>query len=704
MIRVFVLAGAAAAAIGAAGWAGTAPASDWKIAGPFGGTATAVALDPGNPNLVLAGGMSSLLFRSKDGGSTWQLLDFPRINLSEVTSVLIDPADSNHYLAGVVSAEGGGLFESSDAGKTWSTVEKIRSVGVRALAYAPSKPSRFVAGTLQGVWASDDSGKTWSRISDPQNLEMQGISAIAVDSKDPNVIYAGTSHLPWKTMDGGKTWQSISTGMIDDSDVFSIYVDSGNPATVFASACSGIYASANRGDQWRKLMGIPNTSRRTHVVRQDPSNASILYAGTTTGLFKSIDNGAKWKSLTDTQVNSMALNPANPKELYLALDYGGIGKSYDGGEAINPANQGFVDRAISDVTQSGNKLVAIQSQAGETSGIFVSADHGETWAQLHGIRGLAGVHLQTITGMFSEDRILLAASTRRLYKSIDGGMLWKPAAIRVIIPPPPSAAAKPAPVRHSARTRRTVRAHTARPVKPVIKTREVNPAEIYALYSRKNGSKELMFAATDLGLLRSEDAGERWTQTNIPGAASTGVNAVYFSPNSDGYLIARTPGGLFSSKDDGDHWSELRFPLPTSDINGIAIPAEADAPLLVATRVGLYLSRDGGAEWFANLGGIPASTVAAVLYTGANHTAYAVEYGQLFETTDAGASWKAIPTSIPNLRIRQLWMPELASGRLYGITSSLGIIHRDLTTLATSAGLSTEPIGGASKPVNTSER
>lgn len=676
MIGRFILPGAAAAAIGMAAWAGSASVTDWKVAGPFGGTATAVTLDPENSNVLLAGGMSSLLFRSRDAGVNWELMDFPKLHLSELSSILVDPADPNHYLAGVISAEGGGLFESNDAGKTWCPSKSFQNVGVRALAAAPSRPSRFVAGTLQGVWLSDDSGRTWARISDLQNLEMIGISAVAIDTRDPNVIYAGTSHLPWKTMDGGKTWQSISTGMIDDSDVFSIYVDPSNPATVLASACSGIYASANRGDQWRKLMGIPNTSRRTHVVRQDPTNESILYAGTTTGLFKSVDRGVSWKTLTDTQVNSMVLDPRSPSQMYLAMEDDGIGKSFDGGQQIVLANNGFVDRAISAVTRSGSKLVAIESQDAGTSGLFVSSDRGDTWTQLRSVRGLAGVHLKTIAGLQSEDRILLAATTRQLYKSIDGGMIWKPVPVRLVIPPPPpKPEAQPAPTHRTTHGKSVSRTHSRVPAKPVAKIREISPTEIFGLYTAKNAAKEVMFAATDLGLLRSEDAGEHWNQTDVPG--SPGVMAVYFSPNSNGYLIARAAGGLFESKDYGDHWAEIRFPLPPSDINEIAIPADANAPLLVATRLGLYLSRDGGANWFANLGGIPASTVATVIYAGANQTAYAVEYGRLFRTTDSGASWNLVPTSIPNLRIRQLWMPDLASGRLYGITGDLGIIVRD---------------------------
>lgn len=679
MIRRFLLHNAAAvavAAIGVAAWAGSASVPDWKITGPFGGTATAITLDPGNSNVLLAGGMSSLLFRSRDAGANWELMDFPRVHLSEISSILIDPADSNHYFAGVVSAEGGGLFESNDAGKTWCAAKGLQNIGVRALAAAPSQPSRFVAGTMQGVWLSDNSGRTWARISDLQNLEMIGISAIAVDTKDPNIIYAGTSHLPWKTMDGGKTWQSISTGMIDDSDVFSIYVDPANPAAVLASACSGIYTSDNRGDKWRKLMGIPNTSRRTHVVRQDPSNESILYAGTTTGLFKSVNSGGTWKILTDTQVNSMVLDPRSPAQMYLAMEYDGIGKSYNGGQQISFSNNGFVDRSIRAVTRSGNKFIAIESQNDGTSGIFVSADRGDTWSQLRNQHGLAGVHLKAITGMQSEDRILLAASSRQLYKSIDGGIIWKPIPVRVVIPPPPQPAqTQQTPVRRTTRSKAIARTRARAPVKPVVKTREINPSEIYGLYTVKNSAKELMFAATDLGLLRSEDAGERWNQTDVPGSAA--VTALYFAPNSDGRIIARAAGGVFDSKDYGDHWTEIRFPLPASDINDIAIPADSSSPLLIATRLGLYSSPDGGVKWFANLGGIPASTVATVVYAGANQTAYAVEYGRLFRTTDSGASWTPVPTSIPNLRIRQLWMPDIASGRLYGITGNLGIIVRE---------------------------
>jgi photosystem II stability/assembly factor-like uncharacterized protein len=667
--------GLALLAAALATWALSIPSNDWTIAGPFGGTARSIAVDPQKPDVVLAGGMNALVFRSIDAGQNWAVLNFPKRRLSEVTSLLIDPADSNHYLAGMIAAEDGGLFESRDAGKTWNGVKGMNRFGVRALAASASKPSEFVAGTMQGVWLSENSGETWKRISDSENLEMQGITAVAVDTKDPDIIYAGTTHLPWKTTDRGKTWVSIHTGMIDDSDVFSIYINPTNPSSILASACSGIYSSDSRGDTWKKLMGIPNTSRRTHVIREDPTNADIIYAGTTMGLFKSINRGVGWKSLTDKQVNAIAFDPSHPGSMYVALEYEGLGKSDNGGETIRPVNQGFVDRTIASATRSGDKLFAIETQEGETSGIFASTDRGATWSQFQDVKGLSGVHLKTITGLPSKFNVLLAASPHQLYKSIDGGNSWKPVPVRLVETPPPSSN-KPntAPLRSGSRTSASARARVRRPVKPIVKIRQVYPSDVSALYAIPSGTKDLVFAATDLGLLKSTDAGEQWTRASIPG--SPAVSALYLPTVSEGPLIARTAGGLYISKDCGDQWEYLPFPLSPSDVNEVATSANGST-LLAATRLGLYSSPDGGAKWYANLGGIPASTVNSVIFTNRDGVAYALEYGRLFRTTDAGAAWTEVPTSLPPVRIRQLWLPDATSGRLYGITGELGILFRD---------------------------
>ena len=676
MIRRYLLSfavGTGLTAIAGAGWASSIPVNDWKIAGPFGGTATSIAVDPENPKTVLAGGRNSLLFQSNDAGATWDLLNFPKRNFGEITSLLVDPDDSHHYLAGILASDRPGLYESYDCGKTWAAVKDI-DVGVRALAFSASNPKRFVAGTLRGVMLSDDSGRTWTRISDPQNLEMQGITAVAIDTKDPNVIYAGTPHLPWRTTDGGKTWSSIHAGMIDDSDVFSIYIDPSKPNDIFASACSGIYSSMDRGDAWHKLMGIPNGSRRTHVVRQDPVEPDTIFAGTTLGLFKTVNAGKTWKPLSTNQVNSIVFDPSNPKDMYMAMEYAGVGKSGNGGETIQPVNNGFVDRRISGVTVSGDKLVAIETGVGDTTGIYVSSDQGNSWVPLPNARGLGGVHLNAVVGTQNEPQILLAASPHQMYKSADGGVSWRPMAIRLVITEQP----KPvAPVRTAPRRGRTA-AHSraARPVKPRVVTHEISPSAISGLYAVTDNGKSIFFAATDLGLLRSDDMGQQWKRAELTG--STGASGLYSAPSNSGVLIAKATAGLYLSKDFGEHWEQLMFSKPVSEINDVAVPGDDKSPLLVATTSGLFRSPDWGSHWSQITAGLPSSTFNSVTYNpGEAASAYAVEYGRLFKTDDAGTSWTAVPTAIPSLWIRQLWMPDKSSGRLYGITNDLGILFRN---------------------------
>jgi len=654
-------------------FAASAPVADWTIAGPFGGTATALAIDGNHPNVLLAGARNSLLFESDDSATHWQPLNLPKRTLGEVTSILIDPQNSDHFLVGMIAGFNPGLFDSHNHGKDWTAVKELRDVGVRALAFAPSKPSRFVAGTLQGVMLSDDAGQTWTRISDPQNPEMVGITAVAFDTKNPDIIYAGTPHLPWRTSDGGKTWDSIHTGMIDDSDVFSIYVDPAAPNDVFASACSGIYSTTDRGDVWHKLLGIPNTSRRTHVVREDPALPGTIYAGTTLGLFKSTNGGSSWRTLNDTQVNSLAFDPSQTRTMYLALEYEGVGKSDNSGESIRLVNDGFADRNVSSVTTSGSRLYAVE---GATGDLFVSADRGSSWSSEPLARTLEGVRLRTITGIPSDPHILFAGSPHQIYKTIDGGKTWKPVALRVMDNPnPPASAAQPAQANRTTRTRPAARGPT-RTVRPRIASHLVYPADVSGLYAIKNGAKDIVFAASDIGLLVSTDLGEYWSVANLPG--STGVDTLYLTAVPDGRIMARATGGLYLSKDFGEHWTAVPFPLPPSDINGIAVPPSDASPLLAATRVGLYRSTDEGQTWLKGPHGLPSATVSAALYGNSDGTlAYAIEYGQLYQSTDGGANWSVTPTRYPSLQVRQLWVANGDFSRLYGITIDLGILFRE---------------------------
>ena len=459
--------------------------------------------------------------------------------------------------------------------------------------------------------------------------------------------------------------------MTDDSDVFSIYINPADPNNIFASACSGIYTSGDRGDQWRKVMGLTFSQRRTHVIRKDPQAAGLIYAGTTMGLFKSPNMGGSWKLLSKEQVNAIVFDPANPGSMYMAMEYEGLGRASETGEKIKMLNHGFVDRTISDVTTAGAKLISLETQLGESSGLFVSTDQGGNWSQIMGVKGLNGVHLKTITAMPGEEHVLLAAAPHEMYKSIDGGLIWKPLPVKLVVP---SSVPEKAPVVSKARTAKGAPVRKAVARKPAENAHLIYPHEIHGLYAVRDGTKDLVFAATDLGLLKSADAGERWTMSEVAGSSQ--VSGLYLAPSADGRMVARADAGLFVSKDFGEHWTPLNFPHPSGDVKDVALPSDAAQAILVATRLGLYSSNDDGAKWLANPGGLPASTVNSVVY-GSGTLAYAVQYGKLWESKDGGSSWSRLATTMPSAHIRRLWIPDLATNRLYGVTSDLGVLFRN---------------------------
>ena len=238
-----------------------------------------LAADPRDPRRIYLGTADGILYRSDDGGLKWHRMSpgFPHRGAS-LDEIVVDPRGS--VLVGFwdVGGNGGGVARSDDGGKTFVMLPGIDGQSVRALAQAAANPDVLVAGTIGGVFRSADLGKTWRRISPEDQAELKNVESVAVDPANPDVIYIGTWHLPWKTSDGGASWELIHTGMIDDSDVFTMTVDRWNGRKVYATACSGIYRSADGAAKWTRIRGIPASSRRTRSFAQDPDNQDVFYA------------------------------------------------------------------------------------------------------------------------------------------------------------------------------------------------------------------------------------------------------------------------------------------------------------------------------------------------------------------------------------------------------------------------------------------
>ncbi len=581
----------------------------WLPYGPDGGDARAFALDPHDHTHIYLGTLTGTIFDSHDSGSTWKRV--ARLGNRDdlaLDNIVVDPKDPNHILVGawVLDRADGGLYTTTDGGKTWTANEQMKGHSIRALTMAPSDSKILVIGALDGVFRSVDSGKTWALISPAGNAEIKEVESIAIDPKDPRTIFAGTWHLPWHTSDGGEHWTNIGKpdGLIDDSDVFSIIIDEKNPQNLYLSACSGIYRSTNEGGQFEKVKGIPTESRRTRVLMQDPLSENTVYAGTTNGLWKTTDAGHTFTLHGNPNyiINDVSVDPQNPQHVLLATDRNGVQLSEDGGMTFQPSNSGFSARQISAIAQdrtNANTLYVGVINDKAAGGVFMSADGGLHWQQQS--TGLGGADIfslgQTPSGT------LLAGTRHGIYRLSDGK--WSNSGLTLALPPEateeaPKQAARLRATRNASATRTvrtrpstasTTSAHAKRDRSVGTSPSRTTPPQesstgVYALAS----TDDAVFAATEEGLLVSNDDGHNWNHVRSANGTPWRVVAAQGSNVAVADLKA-----MALSTDKGVTFHAVTAPTDLTMISSVAL--DDTGQVWVGGREGVFLSSDSGATW-----------------------------------------------------------------------------------------------------------
>jgi photosystem II stability/assembly factor-like uncharacterized protein len=516
----------------------------------------------------------------------------------------------------VENQQAGDLFRSRDGGKTWQALPGMRGKSIRAFSLAPSDSSVMIAGALDGVYRSKDGGDTWERISAASLSDIKNIESIAIDPKDSNAIYAGTWHLAWKTDDGGVNWRRINKGMIDDSDVFSIIVDQSNPAVVFASACSGIYRSETGGDLFKKIQGIPFSARRTRVLKQDPSAPGTVYAGTTEGLWKTMDSGKTWKRVSDSEVvvNDVLVDPRNSDRVLLATDRSGVLASNDGARTFTSSNKGYTHRyvtsIVADKTDPSTILVGVVNDR-EWGGVFSSRDGGGHWSQRStGLGGRDVFALQQASG-----GQLIAGTNRGIFIQDKEASAWRP--INAVVNE-----------KVLTRTVKKGKKKTAVKTKSVsrsvfdgrVSDLEITPQRWLAatsaglLISTNDGKSwtggpvlgkidlisveakgDVVVTATRMHVLISTDGGNTWQQS-APAPYITSIRGVDVGPG--GEILVASREGAFRSSNAGGTWSHMVNGLPDKNISSVAY--DESGKHLVATSLStgvVFQSDDDGLSW-----------------------------------------------------------------------------------------------------------
>jgi len=660
----------------------------WMIAGPYGGDARSIVIDPNNKDVLYVGTNAGQVYRSSDGGASWAI---PKPGFNNpglaVDSIVIDPGNSQRIYVGVHASDDsrGGVFKSEDGGQNWEELRDISGQSVRSLAMALNNSNVLVAGTISGVFRTEDGGQTWQRISPFGHAEIKNVQSVAVDPRDSNIIYAGTFHLPWKTTDGGRNWFSIKTGIIDDSDIFAIEIDRTNNDHVYASACSGIYETYDAGANWKKINGIPFTSRRTRDILQNPGNPSVVFAGTTEGLWRTVDSGQSWALMTSKKlvINAVAVHPNSPDTVYLATDDAGIMVSKDGGLSFVATNTGFANRQIATVLADASKpdriLIGLLHD-NIHGGIYLSDDAGKSWRQ--SIRGMGVRDVFTLYQSPDRPGTIYAGTNYGVYRSDDQGESWT----RVEKKKGPRTA--PRKRRADAETRRrgdaladaeakTSYVGTSERPTSVLRPTSVRPTSdgrnvrrrTYrrrTYIGRRTSDGDQQFAIAKVRYLqaepqsRSRSSAKQKNKAQAPGATSRSrsktivekgpqlvdlnVPVLEITSTNDGKdgLLAAAWNGLYRTYDGSKGWEKIRITGYDGRVMTVATSKNAPQTIYAGTLRGLFLSRDGGKEW-QQLSLDPDAQDAIIqsllIDPGNPEIVYACTRGAFYLSSDGGKSW-----------------------------------------------------------------
>ncbi len=690
----------------------------WHVTGPFGGDVTTLAIDPRNPERILAGTADGVLFQSIDGGETWRSLQ-PGIESpgGTITVIHFDRTHNGRIYAGVnpvvstrdrmTRAPIGGVFISEDDGQNWRTVEALQGYAIRDLAQSASHPSTLVAAAFHGLFRSRNRGEEWERVTPEAHRDLRaGIHSTAIDPRDPNTLYVGTHHLPWKTTDGGSTWSlagSAERGMIDDSDIFSIHLDETTPETVLMSACSGIYRSLDGSRRWTKFQGIPFSSRRTHHIFAHPTRPEQLFAATTEGLWVSLAGGAteSWRRVTSARliVNRVAIHPARPDWVFLATEDQGILRSTDGGQTFTPSRNGFIHRQVSalvaDRQVRGRVYAGVLFDQGE-SGFFLSIDGGLRWE-----RSMAGMDAEDVYSIYQSSEVvqrLYVGTNRGLFRSDDRGRNWRRVERAPSVSSPQTPTARPV-VRATA-PRAGSRAGKAKrtagpPTRPlqidlrhqVYSIVPLTPApdlqaERAGAAPREPISRTWLLTSTWEGLFLTEEETQGWRRLPLtePSRLSREphIHTVITHPKLPGWILLGTDAGIFLSTNNGHSFTRKPNPDPHARIRRLAIHPGSPPALFAGTSAGFFRSFDGGETWEGRGGGMPLQTdIGALLWEErAPDQLYVADdlRGTIYYSADAGTNWEPFALDrLPSRLVRSLIADPFNPGKLYLGTFSGGV-------------------------------
>jgi photosystem II stability/assembly factor-like uncharacterized protein len=528
------------------------------------------------------------VYRSTDGGATWQKSLYKDENTG-ASDIEMDPSNPEVLYACLWRARqgpwedkndyggaGGGIFKSTDGGNTWNKLAGgLPEDLVQAyVAIAPRNPRRLYSSLATTdathIYRSDDAGEHWTQITTDTRpaLRIGGgdLAVPKVDPKNSDVVYT-TSIVTWRSEDGGKTWTGIR-GAPGGDDYQNMWINPDNPNTILLVSDQGAIITVNGGETWSSWYNQP-TAQIYHVIADNEFPYRVYGSQQESGSVGTSSRGndgeitfREWHPVGVIEYGYVAPDPLHPNIVY------GGGRSevskfdWTTGQVQNVSprvlhkDQFRTDRTEPTMFSPVDPHILYYA----ANVLFKTSDGGSSWQTISpdltrpkpGIPASLGDlaakddyaakvrgAIYALAPSFQDINTLWAGTDDGLiWITRDGGKKW------TNITPP-----------------------------------ELTPWSKVTQISASHFDNDTAFASVsrfridDLHpyIFRTRDGGKTWQKT-VEGLPDAGpVDTVREDPVAKGLLFAGTENAVWVSFDAGDHWQSLQMNLPHTSMRDLWI-------------------------------------------------------------------------------------------------------------------------------------
>jgi photosystem II stability/assembly factor-like uncharacterized protein len=365
-----------------------------------------------NPKVLYTLCTNGTVQKSADAGASWAVVTAPGVSLyGYYDNVLaVSPvSDKIVYVAGF------NIKRSTDSGITWSNVPVAGHADNHAIRFAPNSSSTLFSGNDGGLFKSTNAGATWTSLN--KGLAITQFYRIGISRTNPNIIVAGAQD------NGNMKYSSGSFTNVTNADGMQGFIDWSNSNVIYASTQYGsFYRSTNGGSTFTNI-NTPASGAWLSPWCQDPVVAKTLYAGTDK-VYKSIDQGTTWVAISGALPGTGKLTVLKIAPSDTQVIYAGSGtklyRTTNGGGAwtdITPglpvATNFLTDVAINDT----DPKIAYATFSGYVAGekVYHTLNGGSTWTNISG----------TLPNMPVDSIVYQKSALNAVYIGTDSGVYYR---------------------------------------------------------------------------------------------------------------------------------------------------------------------------------------------------------------------------------------------------------------------------------------